>query len=119
MQEVETRANRHNEIIEGNPLRVISMSRETLFLCGISLLAIMTTASSYHWLETHERMNSRQALQHAQHHVERLNQTGQPLELSEIRPPSGNQSEWRISYRQKQGKKLTLSVQESGQTRLL
>lgn len=95
------------------------MSRETLFLCGVSLLAILTTASSYHWLETHERMDSRQALQYAQHHIEPLSQTGQPLELSEIRPPSGAQSEWRISYRQKQGKILTLSVQENGQTRLL
>jgi len=95
------------------------LNRESLLLVVFSLLAIATVGSSYQWMDTHHSLDSEQALEQAQHLADRLNDTGRPLQLTDISSPSRNRPEWRISYRQSHGKRLTISVQENGQARLI
>jgi hypothetical protein len=96
------------------------MSRDTLYLLAFSLLAIAAMNGSYQWLDSHQTMDSRQALWQAQKMLSQLNPDHlKTLKLTTILPPQATHASWFFEYKNRDGKPVLIQVQENGQASVL
>ncbi|WP_373531802.1 hypothetical protein [Vampirovibrio sp.] len=96
------------------------MNRDTLSLLAFSLLAMAAINGSYQWLDSHQTLNSQQALNQAEKMVSILQTThGQSLKLNAVIPPRTTNESWRFEYQNKNGKRVLIKVQENGQASIL
>jgi hypothetical protein len=96
------------------------MCRDTLSLLAFSLLAITAINGSYQWLDSHQTLDSRQALWQAQKIITQLNPVnGKKLKLTTITPPQTTHAPWCLEYKNRDGMSVLIQVQENGQASVL
>lgn len=95
------------------------MNRETFSLLAFSLLAMVAVNGSYHWMESHQTLDSKQALSQAQKAIRHSGSAhGERLRLAKVIPPAQPNAAWRFEYKRAQGNPLTVTVQENGHASL-